>query len=68
MSLVAPSRPDGGLLARVIARQSAPHLSEYGFLVGRFIDEATLARATVLAARWGVHPHEVMIANAGCFG
>jgi hypothetical protein len=38
-------------------------LTEYGFLVGRFIDEATLARATAIAARWGVHPHEVMIAN-----
>lgn len=36
---------------------------EYRFLVGRFIDSATLARATAIAARWGVHPHEVMIAN-----
>jgi cellulose synthase/poly-beta-1,6-N-acetylglucosamine synthase-like glycosyltransferase len=63
VSLIAPSRRDAGPLARVIARQSAPHLSEYGFLVGRFIDEATLARATAIAARWGVHPHEVMIAN-----
>jgi hypothetical protein len=63
VSLVAPFHPGGGLLARVIARQSTPQLSEYGFLVGRFIDEATLARATAIAARWGVQPHEVMIAN-----
>jgi hypothetical protein len=33
------------------------------FLLGRFIDAATLARANAIAARWGVHPHEVMIAN-----
>ncbi len=33
------------------------------FFFGRFIDSATLARATAIAARWGVHPHEVMIAN-----
>jgi cellulose synthase/poly-beta-1,6-N-acetylglucosamine synthase-like glycosyltransferase len=36
---------------------------EYRFLVGRFIDSATLERATALAGRWGVHPHEVLIAN-----
>jgi len=32
-------------------------------LVGRFIDQATLARASAIARHWGVHPHEVMIAN-----
>jgi hypothetical protein len=36
---------------------------EYRFLVGRFIDSATLERATAMAARWGVHPHEVLIAT-----
>jgi hypothetical protein len=44
-------------------RQSGPLQPEYGFLVGRFIDQATLARASAIAGRWGVHPHEVMIAN-----
>jgi hypothetical protein len=52
-----------GQLARIIALQSDPLHAEYGFLVGRFIDEATLARANAIALRWGVHPHEVMIAN-----
>ena len=37
--------------------------SEYAFLLGRFVDSATLARAEAIAARWGVHPHEVLIAN-----
>ena len=47
----------------LIARLASLPGSEYDFLVGRFVDRATLARATVLARRWGVHPHEVMIAN-----
>jgi len=63
VSLVAESRRSEGQLARVAARQSSPLQSEYGFLVGRFIDQATLARASAIASRWGVHPHEVMIAN-----
>lgn len=63
MSLVGESRGWGGSLARLIARQSDPLIAEYGFLLGRFIDEATLARAQAIAVRWGVHPHEVMIAN-----
>ena len=50
-------------LARFAARQSGPLQSEYCFLVGRFIDQATLARASAIARHWGVHPHEVMIAN-----
>jgi hypothetical protein len=45
------------------ATQRAQPTSDYHFLAGRFIDEATLARASAIAARWGVHPHEVMIAN-----
>jgi len=63
VSLVAESQPSEGQLARVAARQNAPLQSEYGFLVGRFIDQATLARASAIAGQWGVHPHEVMIAN-----
>jgi hypothetical protein len=63
VSLVAESRPSEGQLARFTARESGALHSEYGFLVGRFIDQATLVRASALAARWGVHPHEVMIAN-----
>ena len=50
-------------LARLGAMPSSLPEQEYRFLVGRFIDSATLARATAIAARWGVHPHEVMIAN-----
>jgi len=60
VSLVAESQASERL-ARHAARQRASLHSEYGFLVGRFIDQATLARAT--AGQWGVHPHEVMIAN-----
>jgi len=37
--------------------------AEYHFLLGRFIDSATLERASAIAVRWGVHPHEVLIAN-----
>ena len=37
--------------------------SGYGFLLGRSIDAATLARAQDIARRCGVHPHEVLIAN-----
>jgi hypothetical protein len=37
--------------------------SDYGFLLGRSIDGATLARARDIARRCGVHPHEVLIAN-----
>jgi glycosyltransferase XagB len=50
-------------LAKLSARPNPLPEQEYGFLVGRFIDSATLARATAIAARWGVHPHEVLIAN-----
>jgi hypothetical protein len=50
-------------LARLSARPNALPEQEYRFLVGRFIDSATLARASAIATRWGVHPHEVMIAN-----
>jgi cellulose synthase/poly-beta-1,6-N-acetylglucosamine synthase-like glycosyltransferase len=63
VSLVVGSWPSKVTSARFAARQTGPLQSEYGFLVGRFIDQATLARASALARQWGVHPHEVMIAN-----
>ena len=53
MSLVAESRLAGGQLARLAARQSGSLQSEYGFLLGRFIDDATLARANAIAAALG---------------
>ena len=40
----------------------SPH-ADYDFLLGRFVDAATLARATTLAERAGVEPHEVLIAQ-----
>jgi len=45
------------------ATQRAQSTSDYHFLAGRFIDEATLARASAIAARWGVLPHQALIAN-----
>ncbi len=36
--------------------------SEYGFLVGRSIDAATLRTAERIADQWAVAPHEVLIA------
>lgn len=50
-------------LAQLSAQPKSSPEQEYRFLLGRFIDSATLARAVTIAARWGVHPHEVMIAN-----
>ena len=63
MLLVADTRRIERRLARLGAWESAQPQSEYYFLLGRFIDAATLARATAIAAHWGVHPHEVLIAN-----
>ena len=40
----------------------SPH-ADYDFLLGRYVDAATLTRATMLAARSGVEPHEVLIAQ-----
>jgi hypothetical protein len=62
VSLVV-NRPAGGSGLRVAADASDPATTEYHFLLGRFIDTATLARASALAAQWGVHPHDVLIAN-----
>jgi len=50
----------------VQAPEQAPDLlphADYDFLLGRYVDAATLARATMLAARSGVEPHEVLIAQ-----
>lgn len=63
MLLVAETSGLERRLARLSASPNALPEQEYRFLVGRFIDSATLARATAIAAQWGVHPHEVMIAN-----
>ncbi len=49
---------------RPVDRRSRPlPQSDYGFLLGRSIDTATLARAEEIARRSGVYPHEVLIAN-----
>jgi hypothetical protein len=61
--LVADTRRIAARLARLGAPPRAEPESEYHFLLGRFIDTATLARAHSLAALWGVHPHEVLIAT-----
>jgi glycosyltransferase XagB len=61
--LVADTRRIAARLARLSAPPRAEPKSEYHFLLGRFVDKPTLARADSLAARWGIHPHEVMIAN-----
>ncbi len=48
------------------ARFRAPSLApnpDYDFLLGTFIDRATLERATALARQWGVLPHDVLIAS-----
>ena len=37
--------------------------SEYAFLVGTVVDRETLDHAIVLARRWGVAPHEVLLAR-----
>jgi hypothetical protein len=44
-------------LARLDATPSTVPEQEYRFLLGRFVDSATLARANALAICWGVHPH-----------
>jgi glycosyltransferase XagB len=62
VSLVGESRGWGGPARRVARLTSIPP-SEYDFLLGRLVDRATLTRACAIARRWGVRPHEVMIAN-----
>ena len=63
MSAVAESFRSGRQHAHLAARLKALPRSEYAFLLGRFIDSATLARAEAIAAASGVHPHEVLIAH-----
>lgn len=53
---VAPGGQRFGAAAPAIAS------TDYGFLLGRLVDRATLARAEALAGQWGVRPHDVMIA------
>lgn len=36
---------------------------EYGFLLDRYVDRAIFSSACALAQQWGVHPHEVLLAN-----
>jgi glycosyltransferase XagB len=49
---------------RITPLRTAPEAqrSEYGFLIGRSIDAATLRAAERIAAEWAVAPHEVLIA------
>ena len=69
MSLVTGGRLTAGQTARSGAHSFAPRsledawAPEYGFLLARYVDEATLERACRLAERSGVHPHHVLIAN-----
>jgi hypothetical protein len=66
---VAGGRIAAGQTARSGAHSFAPWspeyrwAPEYGFLLARYVDEATLERACRLAERSGVHPHHVLIAN-----
>ena len=63
MSLVIESRAalSPGRLPGADAQRPAE--AEYDFLLGLHINAATLSHACVLADRWGVHPHQVLIAN-----
>ena len=69
VSLVVGGRLTAGQTARFGAHARTPWspeygwAPEYGFLLARYVDEATLERACRLAARSGVHPHHVLIAN-----
>lgn len=44
-------------------RDAGDSESEYEFLVGRLLDRDTLLQAIETAWRWGVTPHQVLIAN-----
>ena len=55
--------PSGRQRTHLAARLKALPPSEYAFLLGRFIDSATLARAEAIPTASGVHPHEVLIAH-----
>ena len=60
-SILARLRAVRQRIAPLRAATEGQH-SEYGFLVGRSIDAATLRSAERIAAEWAVAPHEVLIA------
>jgi len=61
VSLVSDPR---GLEDRVAGLDLTAHTqAEYHFLIDRYVDAATLAKATAIAGRWGVRPHDVLIAT-----
>lgn len=69
---VEPESPRvDGILARLrsvkqrigpLRTAAAAETNEYGFLIGRSIDAATLRTAERIADQWAVAPHEVLIA------
>ena len=63
MSLVVESRAALSPSPRHGADAQLPAELEYGFLLDRYVDRAIFSCARALAAQWGVHPHEVLIAN-----
>lgn len=63
MSLVVESRTAFAPGQRPGAKARAATEAEYAFLLERHVSEATLAQACALADAWGVHPHEVLIAQ-----
>ena len=40
---------------------STEELDSYGFIVGSNVDQQTIDRADLIAAVWGVYPHEVLL-------
>lgn len=53
-----------GLQGRVAGLDFTPNSqAEYHFLLDRYVDAATLTKAIAIAERWGVRPHEVLIAT-----
>jgi len=63
VSLVSDTSRLAGRLARLDTKSQALSQTEYHFLLGRFVNAAFLAQATATATKWGVHPHEVLIAT-----
>lgn len=63
MALVYESRSGHAFDAPGSAEAPLSAAIEYGFLLGRHIDAGTLARACAVTAEWGVHPHDVLIAD-----
>lgn len=63
MSLVESNRAGSPRDAPACVEAPLSAAVEYGFLLGAHIDPATLSRACTVAGEWGVHPHEVLIAE-----